>query len=67
MAPAVSFKMWPFRTRKEHIKHTLCSHKVLTEVRFMCRGLVQEESNAFSKMFGDLLCQCISVNTNVIA
>lgn len=48
----VSFKMWPFHTHKEHIKHTLCSRKALTEVRFMCRGLdFQIETNAVSKMF----------------
>lgn len=48
----VSFKMWPFHTHKEHIKHTLCSRKVLTEVRFMCWGLdFQIESNAVSKIF----------------
>ncbi len=48
----VSFKMWPFHTHKEHIKHTLCSRKVLTEVRFMCKGLdFQIEADAVTKVF----------------
>lgn len=47
----VSFKMWPFHTHKEHIKHTLCSRKVLTEVRFMCWSLdFQIETNSDTKM-----------------
>lgn len=64
----VSFKMWPFHTHKEHIKHTLCSRKVLTEVRFMRWSLdfqIQTNSDTEMRLIYNLLVVITSAGRSI--